>query len=77
MVCPPELGGQEGAKGEEEVSKELRPMVVAATDSGVGVLQGTVGANPATSTVELPQRGEVDRLLYVGLQRLLVAAFAP
>ena len=52
-------------------------MVLAAADGGVWVLQGTIGADPATSTVELPQRGEVDRLLYVGLQRLLVTAFTP
>ena len=41
------------------------------------MLQGAGGADPATTTVELPQRREVDRLLYEGLQRLLVAAVAP
>ena len=27
MVCPPELGGKEGVKGEEKVGEELRGLV--------------------------------------------------
>ena len=40
VVCPPELRGQEGAKGEEKVGEELRPLVVTASHGDVGVLEG-------------------------------------
>ena len=40
VVCPPELGDQEGAKGEEKVGEELRLLVVTAAHGGVGVLEG-------------------------------------
>ena len=51
-------------------------MVVTAARGCLRVLEGSTGTSPTTSTVLLPQGGEVGGLLQVVLQRLLVAALA-
>ena len=51
-------------------------MVVTATRGCLRVLEGFTGTSPTTSTVLLPQGGEVGGFLQVVLQRLLVAVIA-
>ena len=74
MVRPPQLGGEVGAQGKQEVRQELTPLVVAAADWSAGMLECAGLTHPAATAIGGPEGGEVSGLLQVLDKCVLVAA---
>ena len=62
---PPQLGGEEGTQGKEEVGEELTPLVVAAANGSTWMLECAGLTHPAATAIGGPEGGEVCGLLQV------------